>query len=78
MKILVLRDSKEKRSMEPRQLRLPGFTRLWNLTFRKRANVRNGWKPAVRARTHPFSRRRRIDLEPPATVKAFFEIMPTV
>ena len=25
----VLRDSKEKRSMEPRQLRLPGFTRLW-------------------------------------------------
>ena len=26
---LVLRDSKEKRSMEPRQLRLPGFTRLW-------------------------------------------------
>jgi hypothetical protein len=26
---IVLRDSKEKRSMEPRQLRLPGFTRLW-------------------------------------------------
>src|SRR3954447_15957214 len=25
----VLRSSKEQRSMEPRQLRLPGFTRLW-------------------------------------------------
>ena len=45
----VLRDSKEKRSMEPRQLRLPGFTRLWAPDARWRiiASVAGRRRPQV-------------------------------
>jgi hypothetical protein len=36
----VLRESKDKRSMEPRQLRLPGFTRFW--VFERRPELVSG------------------------------------
>ena len=42
---LVLPNSKEGRSMEPRRLRLPGFTRFWALEFRR---VRFGERQALR------------------------------